>query len=130
MRGSGSNYLISVYGKTNDCRLIFSLKLKVELHGPKKSEVGTKMLYGLVIKLCKPSHIRALMMGTGMVPETSAVSKRLTRLIAREDFINVSRRESYTSHTGTLLKTKSYFICAQYNKLIWKVHRLRNCLSL
>jgi len=32
--------------------------------------------------------IRALMMGTEMVPETSAVFNELTWLIAREDFTN------------------------------------------
>jgi hypothetical protein len=37
------------------------------------------------------------MMGTELVPETS-IFKQLTRLIAREDFINVSRRESFKSY--------------------------------
>jgi hypothetical protein len=36
-------------------------------------------------------------MGTELVPETS-MFYQLTRLIAREDFINVSRRESLRSY--------------------------------
>jgi len=36
-----------------------------------------------------PSHIIALMIGTEMVPETSVMFKELTRLIAREDFLNI-----------------------------------------
>jgi hypothetical protein len=33
-------------------------------------------------------------MGTEMVPETSVIFDQLTLLVVREDFINVSRRES------------------------------------
>lgn len=44
----------------------------------------------------RPRHqgrdITALMMGTESVPETSAIFNHLTRYIAREDCINVSRR--------------------------------------
>jgi hypothetical protein len=39
----------------------------------------------------------ALMMGTEMVPETLDINE-LTRLSAREEFINFSRRESFTSY--------------------------------
>jgi hypothetical protein len=36
------------------------------------------------------------MMGTEMVPETSVCSyNQLTRLIAREDFVELSRRENF-----------------------------------
>jgi hypothetical protein len=34
----------------------------------------------------------------GMVPDTSVLLNQLTWLIAREDFINASRRESFTSY--------------------------------
>jgi hypothetical protein len=39
------------------------------------------------------SHIRDLVMGTANVPETSAVFKELTRLTARDNFIDVSNCE-------------------------------------
>jgi hypothetical protein len=39
----------------------------------------------------------SLMMGTETVPETLDFNE-LTRLSAREDFINFSRRESFTSY--------------------------------
>jgi hypothetical protein len=41
--------------------------------------------------------IIALMMGTETVPETLDLNE-LTRLSAREEFINFSRRESFTSY--------------------------------
>jgi hypothetical protein len=43
------------------------------------------------------------MFGTELVPETSVIFNQLTRVMAREDFINVSRRESFTSyiHSGS-----------------------------
>jgi hypothetical protein len=41
-------------------------------------------------------QINTLMMGTGMVPETSVILSRLTRLIAR-DFMNLSGRQSFKS---------------------------------
>jgi hypothetical protein len=44
------------------------------------------------------SIIIALMMGTEMVPETLDFNE-LTRLSAREEFINFSHRESFTSYT-------------------------------
>jgi hypothetical protein len=37
-----------------------------------------------------------------MVPETSAIFNQLIQLIAREDFINVSRRESLRSYIRIL----------------------------
>jgi hypothetical protein len=39
-------------------------------------------------------------MGTEIVPETSASFSLLTWLIAREDFINSCRRESFKSYIG------------------------------
>jgi hypothetical protein len=42
--------------------------------------------------------ITAVLMGTDMVPETSVIFNQLTRLVAREDFINVSRLESFRSY--------------------------------
>jgi hypothetical protein len=44
------------------------------------------------------SYITALIMGTEMVPETSAIFNQLTRLIVREDFINVNHRENFGSY--------------------------------
>jgi hypothetical protein len=44
------------------------------------------------------------MMGTEMVPETLDFNE-LTRLSAREEFINFSRRESFTSYKLYLLKS-------------------------
>jgi hypothetical protein len=44
----------------------------------------------------------ALMMGTETVPETLDFNE-LTRLSAREEFINFSRRESFTSYTMNVL---------------------------
>jgi hypothetical protein len=42
------------------------------------------------------SHMRTLMMGAEMVPETSVSScNQLTRLCAREDFIEFSRHETF-----------------------------------
>jgi hypothetical protein len=41
---------------------------------------------------------QTLMMGTEMVPETSVIFNQLTWLIAREDYINFSRRETFTSY--------------------------------
>jgi hypothetical protein len=38
------------------------------------------------------------MLGTEMVPETSVIFNQLTRLVAWEDFIKVSRRESFGSY--------------------------------
>jgi hypothetical protein len=43
-----------------------------------------------------------LMMGTEMVFETSVLYSHLTRLIAPEDFIEFSRRESSRSYNFTL----------------------------
>jgi hypothetical protein len=40
----------------------------------------------------------ALRMGIEIVPETSASFSLLTRLIAREDFINSCRHESFKSY--------------------------------
>jgi hypothetical protein len=47
----------------------------------------------------------ALITGTEMVPETLASFYHLTRLIAREDFINSVRRESFRSYTFFSLVT-------------------------
>jgi hypothetical protein len=44
-----------------------------------------------------------LMMGTELVPETSVIFNQLTRLIAREDFINVMKC-SYCLMYATILK--------------------------
>jgi hypothetical protein len=52
----------------------------------------------LYVRWSGRSHITALMMGTEMIPETLAIFSQLTRLIAREDFINVCRRESFRSY--------------------------------
>jgi hypothetical protein len=41
-------------------------------------------------------------MGTEMVPETSV---KLTRMIARKDFINVNRRESFRSYTNNIFES-------------------------
>jgi hypothetical protein len=49
------------------------------------------------------SHITALITETLVVSETSVISKQLTWLIAREDFINVSLRESSLDHTLSLI---------------------------
>jgi hypothetical protein len=47
------------------------------------------------------SHIRTLMMGTEMVPETSVSSyNKLTRLNSREDCIKFSRRENIKSYNA------------------------------
>jgi hypothetical protein len=44
------------------------------------------------------SYITALIMGTGMVPETLVIFNQLTQLIAWEDFINVSCHENFRSY--------------------------------
>jgi hypothetical protein len=46
---------------------------------------------------CLHHKDQILMMETEMVPETLVTFKQLTRLIAGEDFINFSRRESFES---------------------------------
>jgi hypothetical protein len=51
----------------------------------------------VVVELSK----QALKMGTEMAPETWVISNQLTRLIA-QDFINFSRRESFSSHNTVL----------------------------
>jgi hypothetical protein len=45
--------------------------------------------------LC-PHHQGHTVMGTEMVPEMSIVFNQVLRLIAREDFFNFSRRESFS----------------------------------
>jgi hypothetical protein len=50
----------------------------------------------------------ALRMGTEIVPETSASFSFLTQLIAREDFINSCRRESFKSNMCLILPTVLY----------------------
>jgi hypothetical protein len=42
------------------------------------------------------------MMDTEMVPEMSLIFNQLTRLIAREDFINVRRRKSFSSYKSRM----------------------------
>jgi hypothetical protein len=54
------------------------------------------------------SYITALMMGTEKVPETSVIFNQLTRLIAREDFINVSHREIFRSYKNISCFTALY----------------------
>jgi hypothetical protein len=67
------------------------------------------------------SYIIALMMGTEMVSETSVIFYQLTQLIAREYFINVSRRESSLDHRLSLIFLT---ILYQLPKLLtyWKLH--------
>jgi len=55
-----------------------------------------------LIKSSRADIIRAMMMGTETVPETLDFNE-LTRLSAREDFINFSRRESFTSYMFTVV---------------------------
>jgi hypothetical protein len=50
------------------------------------------------------SIIIALMMGTKTVPETLDFNE-LTRLSAREEFINFSRRENFTSYLNKIVNT-------------------------
>jgi hypothetical protein len=46
--------------------------------------------------------ITTLMMGTEIVPETSgSTCNQLTRLCARDDFVEFSRRESFKSYITT-----------------------------
>jgi hypothetical protein len=50
------------------------------------------------------SHITTLMMGTEIVPETSvSTCNQLTRLCAREDFIEFSHRESFKLYIASYL---------------------------
>jgi hypothetical protein len=47
-------------------------------------------------QLC--SHHQSLMVGTEMIPETFLICNQLTWLTAREDYITLSRRESFRSY--------------------------------
>jgi hypothetical protein len=53
-----------------------------------------------------------------MIPETSVLFNRLTRLVAREDFINFSRLE-------TINVTYIMFGCETWSFSLWVEHRLR-----
>jgi hypothetical protein len=66
------------------------------------------------------------MMGTETVPETLDFNE-LTRLLGREEFINFSRRESFTSYTknrhnrfsihdGTSLHSKSQYTIVKHSR--------------
>jgi hypothetical protein len=66
------------------------------------------------------------MMGTDIVPETSVMFNQRTQLIAREDLINFSLRESfrsYISKTGSSYKITS---CTPENKQLQTVSLMRN----
>jgi len=68
--------------------------------------------------------IRATMMETEMVPETSALLNQLTRLKARENFVVVCRRKNFTSHTHT--HTHSLKYCMKFKPEInqWNEYSL------
>jgi hypothetical protein len=60
-------------------------------------------IYAMVQALDSLRH-HTLMMGTEMVPETSIIFKQTTWLIAREDFFNLSRRDSFRSCNTDLVR--------------------------
>jgi len=64
-----------------------------------------------------PDHLLSYWAASGgagvMVLETSVLFKHLTRLIAREDFIEFSRRVTFRSYTVFRL-----FICSMYINLL------------
>jgi hypothetical protein len=77
------------------------------------------------------------MMGTEMVPETSVSSyNQLTRLIAREDFIEFSRRENFKSYNKLLsfaypsraeqVWRKERIICNVTQNKMWLLFRKLN----
>jgi hypothetical protein len=51
---------------------------------------------------------QTLMMCTEMVPEMSVICNQLTRLIAREDFINFNRGESFGSYKKNLFSFRLF----------------------
>jgi hypothetical protein len=65
---------------------------------------GCDVKHTLAVKV---DMITSLMMKTEMVLETSVSFIRLTRLIAREDFIECCRRESFRSHMSVFAYTQS-----------------------
>jgi len=71
-----------------------------------------------------------LMMMTEMVPETSVPYRHLTRLIAREDFVEFSRRESSITVLGyfvlgfCILRAVSHD-CETYSLTLREEHRLK-----
>jgi hypothetical protein len=70
---------------------------------------------------CDHSNIIALMMGTETVPEMLDFNE-LTRLSAREDFINFSRRESFTSYIANI-DTHLTNVFLHAAKIVKKMHQ-------
>jgi hypothetical protein len=71
------------------------------------------------------SHIRTLMMGTEMVPETSVSSyNQLMQLIAREDFIEFSRCKNFKSYRSSYVFVT---LIALTVALILKHHTVKTC---
>jgi hypothetical protein len=71
------------------------------------------------------SNIIALMMGTETVPETLDFNE-LTRLSAREEFINFSRRESFTSYFFKSCASFGYNFCSSFHHTVLEYARPSN----